>query len=109
MEVLYMEKDKQRVNITKFLQWNDKNGYYTDENCDLEEEPRMNYEEAVKYFFGVLNDDFYYNIVDNIFELTYEEVIKYAKDNEFYNNTYEKLILLVENENPTEEFYKSLI
>ncbi|EGT0695579.1 hypothetical protein FMT86_13520 [Clostridium perfringens] len=104
-----MEKDKQRVNITKFLQWNDKNGYYTDENCDLEEEPRMNYEEAVKYFFGVLNDDFYYNIVDNIFELTYEEVIKYAKDNEFYNNTYEKLILLVENENPTEEFYKSLI
>ncbi|EGS9998973.1 MAG: hypothetical protein E6Z74_08870 [Clostridium perfringens] len=56
-----------------------------------------------------LNDDFYYNIVDNIFELTYEEVIKYAKDNVFYNNTYEKLMLLVENENPTEEFYRSLI
>ncbi len=50
----------------------------------------MTYEEAVKYFFGVLNDDFYYNIVDNIFELTYEETIKYAKNNEFYNNTYEK-------------------
>lgn len=56
-----------------------------------------------------LNDDFYYNIVDNIFELTYEEAIKYAKDNGFYNNTYEKLMLLVENENPTEEFYRSLI
>ncbi|MDK0980101.1 hypothetical protein ACSXAS_14775 [Clostridium perfringens] len=104
-----MDKNNQRINITKFLQWNDKNGYYTDENCDLEEEQRMTYEEAVKYFFGVLNDDFYYNIVDNIFELTYEEVIKYAKDNRFYNNTYEKLMLLVENENPTEEFYRSLI
>ena len=85
-----------RIKITKFLQWNDRNGYYTDE-------------EAVKYFFGVLNDDFYYNIVDNIFELTYEEAIKYAKDNGFYNNTYEKLMLLVEKENPTEEFYRSLI
>ncbi|MDM0611594.1 hypothetical protein QTH09_11215 [Clostridium perfringens] len=103
-----MYKNNQRVNITQFLQWNDKNGYYTDENCDLEEQPRMTYEEAVKYFFGVLNDDFYYSIVDNIFELTYEEAIKYAKDNGFYNNTYEKLMLLVENENPTEEFYRSL-
>ena len=28
-----------------------------------------------------MNDDFYYNITDNIFELSYEEVIKYAKDN----------------------------
>ncbi|HBI7045957.1 TPA: hypothetical protein K8M79_003149 [Clostridium perfringens] len=104
-----MEKVKSRTRITKFLQWNDRNGYYTDEECDLEEEPRMTYKEAVKYFFGVLNDDFYYNIVDNIFELTYEEVIKYAKDNGFYNNTYEKLMLLVENENPTEDFYRSLI
>ncbi|EGT0000594.1 hypothetical protein I9Y31_002908 [Clostridium perfringens] len=104
-----MDKNNQRINITKFLQWNDKNGYYTDEECDLEEEARMTYEEAVKYFFGVLNDDFYYNIVDNIFELTYEEAIKYAKDNGFYNNTYEKLMLLVENKNPTEEFYRSLI
>ncbi|HAT4246734.1 TPA: hypothetical protein I9059_001910 [Clostridium perfringens] len=104
-----MYKEKERINVMKFLQWNDRNGYYTDEECDLEEEPRMNYEEAIKYFFGVLNDNFYYNIVDNIFELTYEETIKYAKDNGFYNNTYEKLILLVENENPTEEFYRSLI
>ena len=102
-------QEKERIKISEFLQWNDRNGYYTDEECDLEEEPRMKYEEAVKYFFGVLNDDFYYNIVDNIFELTYEEVIKYAKDNGFYNNTYEKLMLLVENENPTEEFYRSLI
>ncbi len=104
-----MSSDLARIKITKFLQWNDRNGYYTDEECDLEEEPRMTYEEAVKYFFGVLNDDFYYNIVDNIFELTYEEAIKYAKDNGFYNKTYEKLMLLVENENPTEEFYRSLI
>ncbi|WP_422389184.1 hypothetical protein [Clostridium baratii] len=76
-----MDKDKQLVNIIKFLHWNDKNGYYIDEEYNLEEEPRMTYEEAVKYFFGVLNDDFHYNVVDNIFELTYEEAIKYAKDN----------------------------
>ena len=101
--------DIERIRITKFLQWNDKNGYYIDEECDLEEQPRMTYEDAVKYFFGVLNDDFYYKIVDNIFEFTYEKAIKYAEDNGFFNDTYEKLNLLVENENPTEEFYGSLI
>ena len=69
----------------------------------------MIYEEAVKYFFGVINDDFYYNVVDNIFELTYEEVINYAKENGFYDKTYEKLRLLLNNEDVTEEFYRSLI
>lgn len=104
-----MYNEKQRIKITKFLQWNDKNGYYTDEECDLEEEPRMTYEEAVKYFFGVLNDDFYYNIADNVFELTYEEVINCAKENDFYDKTYEKLMLLINNEDVTEEFYRCLI
>lgn len=69
----------------------------------------MIYEEAVKYLFVVLNDDFYYNIVDNIFELTYEEAINYGKENRFYDKTYEKLMLLVNNEDVTEEFYRSLI
>ena len=35
----------------------------------------MTYDDSVKYFFGVMNDDFYYNITDNIFELSYEEVM----------------------------------
>lgn len=49
--------DKQRIKIVKFLQLNDRNSCYTDENCDLEDIPRMTYEEAVKYFFGVINND----------------------------------------------------
>ena len=44
-----------------------------------------------------------------IFELSYEEVIKYAKDNNFYDSTYEKLNLLINNDKPTIEFYKSLL
>lgn len=100
---------RNRLKIIQFLQWNDRNGCYTDENCDLENIPRMTYEDAVKYFFGIINDDFYYDIVDNIFELTCEEAIKYAKDNGFYDQTYEKLKLLVNTENQTEEFYRSLI
>ena len=69
----------------------------------------MTYDDSVKYLFGVMNDDFYYNITDNIFELSYEEVIKYAKDNNFYDSTYEKLNLLINNDKPTIEFYKSLL
>jgi hypothetical protein len=104
-----MDKNKERIAITKFLQWNDRNGFYTDESCDLEEISRMTYEDVVKYFFGVMNDDFYYKITDNIFETTYEEAIKYAKEKGFYDITMQKLNSLVNYDNPTVEFYRSLI
>lgn len=104
-----MDVNKKRIAITEFLQWNDRNGSYTDENCDLEGIPRMTYEDAVKYFFGVMNDDFYYSVTDNIFELTYEEAIKYAKENNFYETTINKLTLLEKEINPTKEFYRVLI
>lgn len=98
-----------RNKITKFLQWNDRNGCYTDENCDLEEVPRMTYEEAVKYFFGVINDDFYYSITDNIFELTYDEVIKYANENNIYESTMNKLQVLINAKNVDDELYRSIL
>ena len=98
-----------RKKILQFLQWNDRNGCYTDENCDLEEVPRMTYEEAVKYFFGVINDDFYYSITDNIFELTYDEVIKYAKENNIYESTMNKLQVLINDKNDDDELYRSIL
>lgn len=39
-----------RVKITQFLQWNDRNWCYIDEDCDLEDVQRMAYEDAVKNF-----------------------------------------------------------
>ncbi len=104
-----MGDENKRKLIIEFLQWNDRNGCYTDENCDLEEIPRMTYEDAIKYFFGVINEDFYYGITDNIFELSYEEVVKFADENGFYNETLEKLDRLVNEKNVTEEFFRSLI
>lgn len=98
-----------RKKITKFLQWNDRNGCYTDENCDLEEVPRMTYEEAEKYFFGVINDDLYYSIADNIFELTYDEVIKYAKENNIYESTINKLQILINAKSADDELYRSIL
>ncbi|MDU1308924.1 MAG: hypothetical protein E6936_15930 [Clostridium perfringens] len=105
-----MKNELIRRKILNFLQWNDKNGYYTDERCDLEEVPRMTYEDSIKYFFGVLNEDFYYNLVDNIFELEYDEVIKYAKNNGFYEKTYKKLKLLINTNNFSDNsFYRNLL
>ncbi len=101
--------DSDRIKILQFLQWNDRNGCYTDENCDLEEVPRMTYEEAVKYFFGVINDDFYYRIADNIFELTYDKVIKYAKENNIYESTMNKLQILINAKNVDDELYRSIL
>ncbi|MBI6068306.1 hypothetical protein H8K15_09535 [Clostridium perfringens] len=105
-----MKNELIRRKILNFLQWNDKNGYYTDERCDLEEVTRMTYEDSIKYFFGVLNEDFYYTIADNMFELEYDEVIKYAKNNGFYENTYKKLKLLINTNNSSDNsFYRNLL
>ena len=76
--------DKYRIMITKFLQWNDRNVCYTNENCDLEEVPRMTYEDTIRYFFGIMNDD-------------------------FYDRTMDKLNKLINEDKPTVELYKSLI
>ncbi|WP_283697499.1 hypothetical protein [Clostridium perfringens] len=99
-----------RKKILNFLQWNDKNGYYTDEICSLENIPRLTLEDSIKFFFGVINSDFYYYVVDNIFELTLYEAIQYSKINGFYNKTCEKLKLLINtNTNELDLFYKGLL
>ena len=67
-----MINDENRVRILNFLQWNDRHGCYTDENCDLEGVSRLSYNDAVNFFFGIINEDFYYSKVDNIFELSYD-------------------------------------
>ncbi|ELC8345904.1 hypothetical protein [Clostridium perfringens] len=97
-----------RKKILDFLQWNDKNGYYTDERCNLEDVQKLSLEESIKYFFGVINSEFYYSIVKNIFELSFYETIKYAKEVAFYNKTYNKLKLLI-NSNPNETLYRNLL
>ena len=98
-----------REKIIDFLQWNDRHGCYTDENCDLEGVNRLTYNDAIKFFFGVINDEFYYSKADNIFELSYEQVIEYAKQNDFYDTTMEKLDLLLQESSPNDSFYRSLI
>lgn len=104
-----MNNELKRENILQFLQWNDRHGCYTDENCDLEDVSRLSYNDAVKFFFGVMNEDFYYSKVDNIFELTYEEVIEYAKQNAFYDSTVKKLEKLLQEISPNDDFYRGLI
>ena len=69
----------------------------------------MTYDDSVKYFFGVMNDDFYYNITDNIFELSYDQIIEYARQNDFYDSTVEKLQLLLQEPSSNDRFYKTLI
>lgn len=104
-----MNDDEKRLKIVQFLQWNDKYGAYTDELRKIEGLEELTYEEAIRDFFGVLNEDFYYQIVDNIFELSYEEVITYAKDNHFYEETLGKLQKLLECETFNEEIYREII
>lgn len=104
-----VRNERQRLIIIDFLQWNDRNGCYTDENCDLEEIPRMTYEDAIKYFFYVVNEDFFSEKIEDIAEVEYEEMIQYSKENGFYDSTMNKLSRLVKENNLTVELYKELI
>ena len=60
-------------------------------------------------FFGVVNSSAYYPIDKNVFELPYEEVIRYSKKFNFYNKTMHKLLQLFQENNTTEEFYIGLL
>ena len=104
-----MNNEKKRKSIIGFLQWNDHNGCYTDENCDSEDVPRMTYEEAIKYFFGVVNDDAYSQISESMADIEYEQVINFAKQNGFYDETLDKLSKLISKTSHTVEVYKSLL
>ena len=104
-----MNKERERKIIIEFLQWNDKNGCYTDENCDSEDVPRMTYEEAIKYFFGVVNADAYSQISESMADIEYEQVINFAKQNGFYDETLDKLSKLISKTSHTVEIYKSLL
>ena len=101
--------DNYRERILNFLQWCDRHGCYTDDECDIEGFDRLTYEDAEKFFFGFLNEQYYCTITDNIFELTHSEVIQIAKNQGFYYTTKIKLNQLLENENPTIDFYKQLL
>ena len=57
----------------------------------------------------MINEGFYYSKVGNIFELSYDETIEYAKQNGFYDSTIDKLELLIQESLPSESFYRSLI
>lgn len=61
-----MNKKNNQIKIIDFLQWNDRNGFYTDKNYDLEKIPKATYEDAAKYFFSVISDNFYYKITINV-------------------------------------------
>ena len=103
------DQESIRVKLTYFFQWEDKNGSYTDENCILENYPIMTFEDAVKHFFGLINSDFYYNVVDNLFELDCDETIRLAKENGFYNQTMDKLNLLINSSDPSIDLYQNLL
>lgn len=105
----YTQKDKIRKNILNFLQWNDTNGSYTDKSRKSSGFNIMTFEESIKYFFGVINDDIYYSAADNIFELSFEEVILIAHKNKIYYQTCRKINSLINKIEPDHNFYKTLI
>ena len=94
-----MSQEIKRIRITEFLQWNDRNGCYTDENCDSEDVPRMTYEEAIKYFKKAFEASRDVEICTNI-------IMCYLNLNDLENA---KLHLdIAKNLNPDDEIVKQL-
>lgn len=104
-----MNAENKRRLILNFLVWNDKNANISDEDCDLAGVERLSYEDVIRDFFCIINSDFYYRMVDNIFELSCNQVISLAKDNLLYEDTINKLNKLLAGTPNDIELYKSIL
>lgn len=108
-----MKKELIREEILKFLQWEDSNGCYLDENTKLEGFEPISYEESLIYFYGVLfgNEPLCLNL-DELFDMDFEEVvsmlkINYIKDNiNAYDYANEFVDELVSSNNKLEVYEK---
>lgn len=86
-----------RIKILNFLQWDDKNGSYTDDNSIIEGLPPLTYIEAIKMFICVIGElEKDYTILNITKEFKKNPIIKKAlniliegKDN---ITTYKKVI-----------------
>jgi len=85
-----------REKILNFMQWNDRNGCYTDKNCIEEGYEPLTFKEAIKMFVSVIGevDDWYeINIKE---EVNKKPIIKEALEILINNDdtiyTYKKII-----------------
>lgn len=100
--------DKDREVILKFLQWNDKNGCFTDENCKEQGQKIFGKRDTQKMFFDVVNSDFLLGErYENPLRFTYAEVLWIAKGKNVYFSTITKLKMLLENN--SEKTYQKII
>ncbi|WP_034849848.1 hypothetical protein [Clostridium hydrogeniformans] len=100
--------NEERKIILEFLQWNDHNGCYTDNNCKGKEIKPLGKKDTLKIFFAVVNNDFFKDKDDdNPLNFTLLEIIKISKRSNVYFSTTLKLTMLLRNNNI--ETYKKLI
>jgi len=98
-----MEK-KDREKILEFLQWNDRNGCFTDINCKKEKLKPLSKKDSLKIFFTVVNEDL---TELNPLEYEYPYLVKNLKEKNLYFSTMVKLEYLLENS--SSEGYRKLI
>lgn len=77
-----MDKELIRKKIIEFLQWNDRNGSYSDENAISEGLEPLTYEETLLFFWHILYADYNcYRHVENALDIEYEDACKILKQN----------------------------
>lgn len=89
---------KEMDRLKEFLQWEDRNGCYTDENCEIEDMPILDEEGTLKYVIKVLNFEEFENSSKDIQEMEFEEIEEFLKSKELYEITIDKINTLKEND-----------
>lgn len=98
-----MITDNERKSILLFLQWNDKNGCYTDEECKQQGYKPFGKKDTIKLFFSTINKD----IIEDPLSYSYPEIISISKETNIYFSTILKLQLLLKA--PNCNTYKKII
>lgn len=100
--------DKEREIILEFLQWNDKNGCFTDKKCKEQGQKPFGKRDTLKMFFDVVNQNLFVGEKDeNPLSFTYPEVLWIAKGKNVYFSTTTKLKMLLDNN--SQKTYQKII
>lgn len=94
--------EHERIIITNFLQWNDRNGAYTDELCkECNNEP-FGKRDVLKFFFSTINQDLLYHEEDeNPLNISLSKVVSLLKEKHLYFSSMIKLELLLKDDSIT--------
>lgn len=102
-----MRNENVRIALTNFLQWNDRNGVYSDQECEILGIDNLTIEESIISFFYNMWIDIYSEYEESAFEIGLSKCVEIAQA----NNIFDKGMALINQivTDPSENTYRNVV